>query len=297
MASLINKTPAETYKDLLTVSSATTNQGLETSLKTVVDGEGVESAIQLSTTTLKIPTGKTLEIAGTLNSVNATLTGDLTVGDDLTVSDLISGSAMTLTGSVSALNANITNTTTTNNLIATSNIECGGGYGSTGIRIRDNGNVETNGNIVADGKIFAGTQFNIGGGGSGFTGSSSSPTGLTIDEHGRIDTDEIIVCSAVKTTSGQISSSANNSPKVKLDTATQIALTVDDSGTDKEILKMKEDGEATFKNKAGDTKFTVKNDGRLGLKPKTTTELNAISASAGDLAFDNTLGVFKIWRP
>ncbi len=60
---------------------------------------------------------------------------------------------------------------------------------------------------------------------------------------------------------------------------------------------MKEDGEATFKNKAGDTKFTVKNDGRLGLKPKTTTELNAISASAGDLAFDNTLGVFKIWRP
>ena len=140
MASLINKTPAETYKDLLTVSSATTNQGLETSLKTVVDGEGVESAIQLSTTTLKIPTGKTLEIAGTLNSVNATLTGDLTVGDDLTVSDLISGSAMTLTGSVSALNANITNTTTTNNLVV-NDISLGGGYGSTGARFQTNGNI------------------------------------------------------------------------------------------------------------------------------------------------------------
>ena len=286
MASLINKTPAETYKDLLTVSSATTNQGLETSLKTVVDGEGVESAIQLSTTTLKIPTGKTLEIAGTLNSVNATLTGDLTVGDDLTVTDLISGS-----------NMNITNAVTATNFVASANIECGGGYGNTGMRIRDNGNIETNGNIVVDGKINAGTQFNIGGGGSGFTGSASSPTGLTIDVSGRIDTDEIIVCADIKTASGQISSSANNSPKVKLDDATKVSLTVDDSGTDKEILKMKEDGEATFKNKAGDTKFTVKNDGRLGLKPKTTTELNAISASAGDLAFDNTLGVFKIWRP
>ena len=69
MASLINKTPAETYKDLLTVASATNNQGLETSLKSVFDGEGVESAIQLSTTHLKIPSGKTLEIAGTLQIV------------------------------------------------------------------------------------------------------------------------------------------------------------------------------------------------------------------------------------
>lgn len=283
---LSGKQIKNTYKDILTVNSGTDNQGLESSLKAVADGEGVASAIELSTTTLKIPTGKTLEIAGTLNSVNATLTGDLTVGDDLTVTDLISGS-----------NMNITNTVTTTNLIASTNIECGGGYGNTGTRINTSGDIHTDGTIVAGGKINAGTQFNIGGGGSGFTGSVSSPTGLTINEHGRIDTDEIIVCSAIKTSSGQIASSANNSPKVKLDDATKVSLTVDDSGTDKEILKMKEDGEATFKNKAGDTKFTVKNDGRLGLKPKTTTELNAISASAGDLAFDNTLGVFKVWRP
>jgi len=288
---LSGKQIKNTYKDILTVNSGTDNQGLESSLKAVADGEGVASAIELSTTTLKIPSGKTLEIAGTLNSINATLTGDLTVGDDLTVTDLISGSSM-----------NITNTTTTNYLVV-NDISLGGGYGSTGARFETNGNINTNGNISSDGnitatgKINAGTQFNIGGGGSGYTGSASSPTGLTIDVSGRIDTDEIIVCSAVKTTSGQIASSANNSPKVKLDDATKVSLTVDDSGTDKEILKMKEDGEATFKNKAGDTKFTVKNDGRLGLKPKTTTELNAITASAGDLAFDNTLGVFKIWRP
>ncbi len=297
MAGIQGKSIGGSYKDLLNVSGSTANEGVTSSLKSVFDGDGTETAIQLSTTHLKIPSGKTLEIAGTLNSVNATLTGDLTVGDDLTVSDLISGSAMTLTGSVSALNANITNTTTTANLVATTNIECGGGYGSTGTRINSTGDIHTDGTIVAGGKIYAGTQFNIGGGGSGYTGSVSSPTGLTIDVNGRIDTDEIIVCADIKTVSGQISSSASNSPKVKLDDATKVSLTVDDSGTDKEILKMKEDGEATFKNKAGDTKFTVKNDGRLGLKPKTTTELNAISASAGDLAFDNTLGVFKIWRP
>ena len=82
MASLNNKTPAETFKDLLTVNSGTDNQGLESSLKTVSDGEGVESAIQLSTTTLKIPSGKTLEIAGTLAVSDASLIGDLSVGDD-----------------------------------------------------------------------------------------------------------------------------------------------------------------------------------------------------------------------
>ena len=102
MASLNNKTPAETFKDLLTVNSGTDNQGLESSLKTVSDGEGIESAIQLSTTTLKIPSGKTLEIAGTLNSVNATLTGDLAVGDDLTVTDLISGARMDVSGTIVA---------------------------------------------------------------------------------------------------------------------------------------------------------------------------------------------------
>ena len=76
---LAGKQIKNTYKDILTVNSGTDNQGIESSLKTVSDGEGVATAIQLSTTTLKIPSGKTLEIAGTLNSVDATLTGDLTV--------------------------------------------------------------------------------------------------------------------------------------------------------------------------------------------------------------------------
>ena len=268
MASLNNKTPAETFKDLLTVNSGTDNQGLESSLKTVSDGEGVESAIQLSTTTLKIPTGKTLEIAGTLNSVNATLTGDLSVGDDLTVTDLISGASMELTGSMTSDTAVI-----------------GGGSGNTGCTIATDGSVLSDSRVACDNLVVGGGHGN---------------TGLSISTNGRIDTDGIIVCEAVKTTQGVLSSSASNSPKVKLDTATKVALTVDDSGTDKEILKVEEDGEATIKDKAGDTKFVVKDTGVLKYKSKTTAELTAIknagNAVAGDIAYDSVKG-FVVYLP
>jgi len=60
--SLSGKQIKNTYKDILTVNSGTDNQGLESSLKTVADGEGVASAIQLSTSTLKIPAGKALDV-------------------------------------------------------------------------------------------------------------------------------------------------------------------------------------------------------------------------------------------
>ena len=269
--SLTGKTVADTYKDLLTVNSTENNQGLETTLKDVIDGEGVTSAIQLSTTTLKIPAGKTLEIAGTLNSVNATLTGDLSVGDDLTVTDLISGASMVLTGSMTSDSAVI-----------------GGGFGSTGLTISNTGVVQTNGGISSDGRISC-DNLVIGGG--------HGNNGLSIDANGRIDTDEIIVAQAVKTTTGVLSSSASNSPKLKLDTATQVSLTVVSGSTDKEILKVKNDGETTIKDTSEDIKFTVKNDGRVGFKGKTTSQLNAISASTGDMAFDSTIGAFKIWRP
>lgn len=268
MASLNNKTPAETFKDLLTVNSGTDNQGLESSLKTVSDGEGVESAIQLSTTTLKIPTGKTLEIAGTLAVSDASLIGDLKVGDDLTVTDLISGASMVLTGSMTSDTAVI-----------------GGGSGNTGCTIATDGSVLSDSRVACDNLVVGGGHGN---------------TGLSIATNGRIDTDGIIVCEAIKTTQGVLSSSANNSPKVKLDTATKVALTVDDSGTDKEILKVEEDGEATIKDKAGDTKFIVKDTGVLKYKSKTTAELTAIknagNAVAGDIAYDSVKG-FVVYVP
>ena len=206
MASLNNKTPAETFKDLLTVNSGTDNQGLESSLKTVSDGEGIESAIQLSTTTLKIPTGKTLEIAGTLAVSDASLVGDLKVGDDLTVTDLISGASMVLTGSMTSDTAVI-----------------GGGSGNTGCTIGTDGSVLSDSRVACDNLVVGGGHGN---------------TGLSIATNGRIDTDGIIVCEAIKTTQGVLSSNASNSPKVKLDNATKVTLTVDDGGNDKEILKV-----------------------------------------------------------
>ena len=268
MSTLSGKPVANTYKDLLTIFDGDQNEGIESSLKTVRDGEGVETAIQLSTTTLKIPSGKTLEIAGTLNSVNATLTGDLSVGDDLTVTDLISGASMVLTGSMTSDSAVIA-----------------GGSGNTGCTIGTDGSVLSDSRVACDNLVVGGGHGN---------------TGLSIATNGRIDTDGIIVCEAIKTTQGTISSSASNSPKVKLDTATKVALTVDDSGTDKEILKVEEDGEATFKSKAGDTKFIVKDTGVLKYKAKTTAELTAIkdagNAVAGDIAYDSVKG-FVVYVP
>ena len=272
MAGIQGKSVGSIYKDLLNISGSTPNEGVTSSLKSVFDGDGTETAIQLSTTHLKIPSGKTLEIAGTFNSVNATLTGDLTVGDDLTVTDLISGASGEFTGRVSA-----------------NDMRIGGGSGDSGTTIDASGNVLTDSRVTCN-------DMHIGG---GFV-TSGSGSGLSISQDGRIDTNEIIVCEAIKTTQGVLSSSASNSPKVKLDNATKVTLTVDDSGTDKEILKVEDDGEATIKDKAGDTKFVVKDTGVLKYKAKTTAELTAIknagNAAAGDIAYDSVKG-FVVYVP
>jgi hypothetical protein len=75
MAGLTSKTPALTYKDLLTVhTEAETNQGLETSLKPIEDGEGVQSALQISTTDVNVDGHngtKGLKLAGTTVTASA----------------------------------------------------------------------------------------------------------------------------------------------------------------------------------------------------------------------------------
>jgi hypothetical protein len=70
MASLSNKIIAESFKDLLTVHSTVSNQGLETSVKQVFDGEGVGSPLYLGTSTME-------------------LLGDFTIGNSTTGCDLI----------------------------------------------------------------------------------------------------------------------------------------------------------------------------------------------------------------
>ena len=57
MAGLTSKTPALTYKDLLTVHTEdSTNEGLEATLKPIEDGEGVQSALKISTTDIDVST-------------------------------------------------------------------------------------------------------------------------------------------------------------------------------------------------------------------------------------------------
>ena len=267
MSTLSGKPVANTYKDLLTIFDGDENEGIESTLKTVRDGEGVATALQLSTTHLKIPTGKTLEIAGTLSCVDATLTGDLAVGDDLTVTDLISGASMVLTGSMTSDSATI-----------------GGGYsgGGSGTTITSAGNIQTNGLLLVGGTSTLTGQVDVGG---GYSGGS----GLTISTSGEITTTNNITCSQIRTTTGEIKSSSANSPKIKLDDNTKVQLTVRKSNADAEVLTVEKTGTATFKDEDGDTKFTVKDDGRLKLKTLTTSQRNALSSPAvGEMVADDS---------
>lgn len=82
MAGLTSKTPALTYKDLLTVhTEANTNEGLESTLKPIEDGEGVQSALQISTTDVNVNghNGTNgLKLAGTTVTATATDINNLT---------------------------------------------------------------------------------------------------------------------------------------------------------------------------------------------------------------------------
>ena len=262
MASLNNKTLKDTYKDLLTVHGSTANEGVTSSLKDVFDGNGGATAIELSKTHLKIPTGKTLEIAGTLSVSDASLVGSLKVGDDLDVTDLISGASMTLTGSMTSSSALV-----------------GGGYqtlNGSGVTIQSDGDIFANGDITVDGKLDVG---------GGYIGGS----GLTISTSGEITTTNNITCSAIRTTTGEIKSNSATSPKVKIDDDSKIVLTVEKGGSDQDVLTVEKTGEATFKDEDGDTKFTVKDDGRLKLKTLTTSQRNALSSPVvGEMVADDS---------
>tara|TARA_R110002051_G_scaffold316016_2_gene395135 strand:- start:2817 stop:3161 length:345 start_codon:yes stop_codon:yes gene_type:complete len=56
MPNIAKKNPASTFKDVLTVNSTLDNEGLEETLKTVMDGEGIASSIQLSSDDFNIST-------------------------------------------------------------------------------------------------------------------------------------------------------------------------------------------------------------------------------------------------
>jgi len=119
MASLLNKTPAETFKDLLTVASDTPNQGLESTAKRVFDGEGVGSPLFLGTDTLDI-------VGATTISSNTSVTGNLSVSGTLTAGTLsitTIGNDLTVTGDVTAEDLSLSgNATIAGNLTVTGDL-------------------------------------------------------------------------------------------------------------------------------------------------------------------------------
>ena len=156
MASLINKTPAETYKDLLTVASETNNQGLEPTAKRVFDGEGVGSPLFLGTNSLDI-VGTTSITGTTTITGNAEVTGALTVGN--LIAPIMNGSTtitgdLTVTGSI--INDDMTGdgvfdgavTATAFNMVNNST-----GNTTTAFALASDGTVQVTANLVTKGAM------------------------------------------------------------------------------------------------------------------------------------------------
>ena len=76
MAALTGKKPKDTYKDLLQVSNS--NSGIDSTLRFVSDGEGTDSILKLSTTTV--------EVAGDITATGTVFVeGDTAAGDDAAI--------------------------------------------------------------------------------------------------------------------------------------------------------------------------------------------------------------------
>lgn len=123
MSDLTGKTIASTYRDLLQVDASSTNGGLDGTVRTIQDGQGTNSALQLSQSAVNI--NGTLELNGTaitktaaeINAITdiSTLTG-IAAGDAGT----IYGRTLTASTGVSITNADGTAGNPTFSLAATS---------------------------------------------------------------------------------------------------------------------------------------------------------------------------------
>ena len=145
MTDLTGKLIANTYKDLLTVNTSTTNTGLDNNLRKVQDGAGNSSSLKLSQTdaaftgnvsvngnltvegTFQPDTVNTNELQATRISATSITTNFLTAGtlifQDVSVSSLRTGNlyaANISAGTVSATNINATNITVAGDNVATS---------------------------------------------------------------------------------------------------------------------------------------------------------------------------------
>ena len=85
MTDLTGKLIANTYKDILTINSSATNDGIDGTLRRVQDGEGTNSAISLSQNAAVV--NGTLGVTGSMSVGGGLAVGSLTV-DGLNVSAL-----------------------------------------------------------------------------------------------------------------------------------------------------------------------------------------------------------------
>jgi cytoskeletal protein CcmA (bactofilin family) len=94
MSDLTGKTIAETYRDLLQIAASSTGGGLDSTPRTVQDGSGNNSALQLSNDTVNI--NGTLELGGT--AITKTAEQINSIADISTLTGIAAGDAGTIYG-------------------------------------------------------------------------------------------------------------------------------------------------------------------------------------------------------
>ena len=106
MTDLTGKLISETYKQVILVSSSTTNTGVDTSLKNVQSGDGTNTALQLATNAVKV--AGTFAVSGAVS-----LDGNMHVDDKVCASAFygdgsnITGVTATIAGNISVSNVTI----------------------------------------------------------------------------------------------------------------------------------------------------------------------------------------------
>ena len=112
MADLSNSRIADTFKDLLQVSNS--NEGVDSTLRTVSDGQGTDSALKLSDGAISVDNVK---IDGnTISTTTGALTLTPTAGSALNLDDTnvtVDGGAVDITGDLDVDNVNINGNTIT----------------------------------------------------------------------------------------------------------------------------------------------------------------------------------------
>jgi len=156
-------------------------------------------------------------IEGTLNVTgdtyfhnNVSITGNLSIGNDLNVGRDLHVVRNTTTGNLTVEDDGIIGDIlrVLNDLFVTDDSFFGGGYGSTGLTIFDNGNLSTDGDIIIGDDLFVGDDATVSGDlyvtTHSYFGGGYGSTGLTIFDNGNLYTNgDILLDGTFITINGQ----------------------------------------------------------------------------------------------